>query len=151
MIKKHSRIGVAVLAVFALTALALVACGDDDDDSGGITISDASARFPAGTSGAVYFLIDNHGKTDALLSASTDAAGMAQLHHSVTNNGTSQMEQLNQIDVPADAHVQLEPGGMHVMLMNVDTAPEVGDHHCRRSDIPGHGHHHRRSAGGRPR
>lgn len=145
----------ASLAAIFLAGLVASACGDDEDTtpstatasasaaaptnavpaspspssvkSGAITISGAWART-TGEVGAVYFTISNAGQADRLLRASVDptVAREAQLHTMVTEGTTSRMQQVEAIDVRAGADTVLQPGGFHVMLMNVVNM-KVGD------------------------
>lgn len=128
-----------LIAAFGLFA---AACGDDDDDSdnGGaapagdatdshgdeLTATEAWARFPTDETGAVYLHLSGGAEDDALLSAKVDFAMMAQIHETVTSGSTSSMRQVEKLEVPAGGHVDLEPGGYHIMLMNIQQVPEVG-------------------------
>lgn len=132
-----------LLPALLIAALGLVAtaCSDDDDDSTNgdttpmdgmddhgdeLTATDAWARFPTGETGAVYVHLSGGAEDDALLSAKVDFAMMVQIHETVTTGSTSSMQQVEKLDVPAGGHVDLEPGGYHIMLMNVQQVPEVG-------------------------
>jgi periplasmic copper chaperone A len=93
-----------------------------------LEVKDAWARpgFIGGSSG-VYLTIDNRGgEADTLLSASTTAAQVTELHRSMMDSsGTMRMEPLDSVEVPGNSTVSLAPGGLHVMLVNLqqDLAP----------------------------
>jgi copper(I)-binding protein len=112
-----------VLAVFTLAAI-VIACSAEDDDDGGISIANPSVRASDSTTSAVYFTIKNGGAADKLLSVSTGAAKVTQIHETVTDGPSTSMKQVEGVDVPAKGQVALSPGGYHVMLIDL-TAPLV--------------------------
>ncbi len=79
----------------------------------------------------LYMQIVNHGSDAALVSASTDAAKIVELHTHVNDNGVMRMRRIDKIDLPAGRKVMLKPGGMHVMFiglnrdLNLDSTVEV--------------------------
>ena len=122
------------LALVASIGLVAAACGDDDDateDGEGhthgeeLTATDAWARFPKEDTGAVYVQLSGGAEDDALIGAKVEFA-MAEIHETVTSGATSSMQAVEEIPVPANDHVTLEPGGYHIMLMMVQQVPEVG-------------------------
>jgi copper(I)-binding protein len=91
--------------------------------AGNLVVSDAIAPAPvnAGAPDAqtmsVYMTIANNGAMpDTLLSVSSDVALMTMLHSNTKNGQEMTMELLPSIALPAHATVKLLPGGMHVML-----------------------------------
>jgi copper(I)-binding protein len=113
-----------VLVAVALTA---AACGGD----GGIEIDDAWARTSASmqNAGAVYMTISGGDDADTLIGAAVDdsVAAMAEVHESsMSDDGTMMMQEVEGIDVPADGSVNLEPGGYHIMLMQLAEPLETG-------------------------
>ena len=122
-------------------ALALAACGGDAPDD---TPSDApvvSANFfgldgayaraaPAGGTSAVYLDLVNDTDADVtLLSASTDVAGVVEVHRTETGaDGLTSMAPVEGgLEVPAGETVSLEPGGLHVMLLDLQRDLAEGD------------------------
>lgn len=107
-----------------LLALVVAGCGPAEPEAAGgaIEIVDARARETAeGTmTGAVYLEIRNPGAADRLLSVETPAAGMAHLHGSFEENGIARMRPVAALDIPAGGKAVLEPGGLHIMLMDLD-------------------------------
>lgn len=130
--KRRAALWILGLAGALVLALVVsVGCGDGDDEGtfklGDLEISDASARAGVHPS-ALYFTVKNTGDTDdALIGVASDVAGMAELHRTVTEGVTARMEPVEQIDVPANGEATLEPGGYHVMLMELEEPLEVGD------------------------
>lgn len=112
----------AFAAVLALPALAQDA----------ITIVDPYVRaLGAGsTTGAVYFVIENHSdQPDRLIGAATDVAAKAELHTHMTDaKGMVMMTHVPE-GFPVDAGGQhaLARGGDHVMLMGIDKPLAEGD------------------------
>jgi len=71
---------------------------------------------------AAYMLIENRGgAADRLLRASTDAAAVVEIHETqIDDQGVGQMRPLAEgLEIPANGSVRLEPGGYHVMLMDL--------------------------------
>jgi periplasmic copper chaperone A len=127
-----------------LAALALVvgaaACGDDDDtDTGGngddvtaeVTVEDAWARTSpmAASNGAAYMILTST-VDDRLVAASVDeaVAATAEVHETAMDDETGEMamREVAGIDLPAGTAVTLEPGGYHVMLLDLASPLEPG-------------------------
>lgn len=135
------------LTLLPAVALLLSACGSDDD--GGTSVEGAWARASAEgqTTGAIYFEITADA-ADTLVAASVPAsvAGRAEIHEVVpaemgddTGDGEHEMgdgggemamvmqELEGGLALPAGETVTLEPGGYHVMLLDLTEPLEVGD------------------------
>jgi len=62
-----------------------------------------------------------------LLSASSPAAGVVEIHEMKMDGSTMQMRALpNGLDLPAGKAVELKPGGYHVMLMDLKAPLAAG-------------------------
>lgn len=87
---------------------------DMDDDMGDM-------HMGAGTSGA-YMNITNNGDADVtLISVSAEGIGMTTLHETVVEDDIASMEEMEDgILIPAGETVELAPGGLHVMLMELE-------------------------------
>ncbi len=108
-----------------LVMLLMVSCapvGGQETEAQALTIDTPWAR-PAlsGGNSAVYFTIENPGQeADRLLGAQCDAAQMVQVHMTVMEaDGTSKMMHQEAVDIPAGESISFEPGGLHIMLMNL--------------------------------
>lgn len=130
----------AALATVLLTGA--VACGDDADESG-VDVASAWARTsPMNTdAGAAYFTISSD--TDVSIVAARvgdDVAGTVELHEVVPAGDHSEddmaedgmemamtMQQVPAIAVPAGGSVAFEPGGYHVMLLDLPDPLETGE------------------------
>ena len=54
-----------------------------------------------------------------LVSASSPAAGVTEVHEMSMDNGVMKMRAIPGLDLPAGKAVELKPGGYHVMLMDL--------------------------------
>jgi copper(I)-binding protein len=102
-------------------------------DGGAITVEQAWARPSPkmAAAGAAYMIINNSGgEADKLTSASTDAAEVIELHESfMDDNDVMKMRPVEGgvIEIPAGGSVALEPGGLHVMMINLESPLEEGN------------------------
>ena len=89
----------------------------------GLVIRDAwtYAPPPGGRNAAVFATIVNTSSTDdRLLSATTPAAEITELHTMIMNDdGVMRMRHAKTLTVPAQSVLQFAPGGNHVMLMGL--------------------------------
>ncbi len=98
-------------------------------DAPGIVVTAAWVRASLGQSPttAAYIRVENKGaKDDRLLSVSTPAAAMAHLHESVSANGMMQMNAVPALVIKPGQTVELTPGGMHIMVMNLKAPLRAG-------------------------
>jgi len=119
--------GIKIMALVAMLVMAVAACGDDD---GGIEVDGVWARTSpkVATNGAAYMQI-TASDDDALVGASvsSDIAAMTQVHEVVMDaDGAMMMQQTEKVDLPAGEMVSLQPGGFHVMFMELVAPFEVG-------------------------
>lgn len=139
-----------------LAVVSLAACGGDDDESstntssvatGDVEITGAWARTsPSMASmGAAYMTITS-ASGDRLLGAAVDAsiAAAAEVHEVVAtessdssmsmgsdtsmamDSGEMTMREVESVEIPAGESVVLQPGGYHVMLIDLVAPLEVG-------------------------
>jgi periplasmic copper chaperone A len=77
---------------------------------------------------AVFMTIENKGKdADRLVSASSPAAGIVEIHEMKVDGGMMQMREVMGVDVKPGATVELKPGGYHVMLMDLKQPLKQGE------------------------
>lgn len=108
----------------ALTVLALLAaaCG-----GAGVDIENARVGQPTGPNAALYFTASSGGEADRLLGADTGTASDVELHTTVIDDdGTMSMRPSDAFELPAGGTLVLEPGGLHLMLVDAQRM-EVGD------------------------
>jgi copper(I)-binding protein len=83
--------------------------------------NDNAPKQMAGMNSAAYMLLRNTGNTsDRLLRVESDVAYSVELHISELQNGVMSMRRVNDLEVPAKGEVILEPGGLHIMLINLN-------------------------------
>lgn len=77
---------------------------------------------------AGYARFDNHG-TQALrlVAVVGDGFELVELHRSEIVDGVSRMRPVPVLEIPAGQSVSLQPGGLHLMLMQPLRMPEEGD------------------------
>ncbi len=81
----------------------------------------------APTRGAAYMVIRNTGtEDDALVGASSDVAMTTEVHESYMEGDTMMMRRVERITVPASGEVVLEPGGYHVMFIDLKEPLQAG-------------------------
>ncbi len=62
-----------------------------------------------------------------LVSASSPAAGVVEIHEMQMDGSTMKMRALTSLDLPAGKPVDFKPGGYHIMLMDLKAPLNVGD------------------------
>jgi len=73
--------------------------------------------MPPSVPSVAYFTLKNDGDAAASLSSvSTPAFGMAMLHETITDAGTSKMVHIDSASIPAHGALAFAPKGYHVML-----------------------------------
>lgn len=112
-----------LLLIFSACSFELGASAAD------ISIDEAWARAgEAGHNSAAYMVIRNDGRdSDRLVGASSDVAGAVEVHESTGEHGTMKMREVEEIEIGAGDSVALEPGGYHVMLMDLAHDLTPGD------------------------
>lgn len=110
----------------------------------GVEVHDAWTRPAAqGGNGAVYFVIHSSA-ADELIRVSSEVAEAVEMHESKMNGDVMEMRQLQSIPLGAGEEVLLEPGGLHVMLVNLERELKAGDeieitlHFKNYQDLPLH-------------
>ena len=115
------------LAFSLLFILPTVSLAGSED----VVVEDAWARASIGTSrpGAAYMTLRNTGNDPVtLVGLATPLAMMPDIHETTTDsNGVSSMGPVGEITIPAGESVSLEPGGMHAMLMRLQTKMIEGE------------------------
>ncbi len=123
-----SRVALWILLAFA--AMPVVA-----QTSPGIAVTGPWARrAPSGHgqgqagNGAVYMTVTNRGgEADALVSATSDAARIVELHEVKHEGGVMAMRPIPRMPLPAGGTLELKPGGYHVMLLGLTRDLHAGD------------------------
>jgi copper(I)-binding protein len=152
---QRRRIRWMAAAVIAL-GTGVAACGSDDVEAITVEGQWARTSPAATTMGAAYMTL-TAAEDDALVAVSvgSDVAGEAQIHETVMNTDDSMggsmdgamtdgmdhgsmegddhggmemsMREIDSLPLPAGQAVALEPGGYHIMLMDLTAPLEEGD------------------------
>lgn len=98
--------------------------------STGVDVNDPWGRPTAGDAPNTAFYMDltSEGESDVLLSAASDACGMVQVHETqMVDDQMSMSEVPGGIPLPEGETVALEPGGYHIMCMQVPEPITIGE------------------------
>jgi copper(I)-binding protein len=116
------------VAMLMCSLLLLSACGAPSGPSN-VIVKDAWSRPAAqGQVGGVYMTIENSGGTDRLLSLTSEVSDAIEIHETKSMEGMMHMSPLaGGLEVPAGGKVDLKPGGLHIMLMNLNRELKVGE------------------------
>lgn len=115
----------AQLVALPLAAAALVVSWLGSALAADIAVTDPFARASAGAAkvGAAFMTVQNHGSAeDRLVSASSPVAERVELHTHIRDGEVMRMREIDAIEIPAGGTVKLQPGGLHLMLIDL-TAP----------------------------
>lgn len=115
-----------VSRALVVVLLLLVACSGSED---GLVFTDARIGMPTGPNAALYFTVENHSDgADVLEGADTAVASAVEIHETITDDhGTTGMQPVDApLEVTTDQSLVFEPGGLHLMLVEVDRL-EVGE------------------------
>lgn len=140
--RSSARLGLAALTL--VLAGALTACGQEDEPSDATSQSDVAASesivvedpWVRATDGAedttmtgAFMVLDNTGTASVTVTgASAEVAGTVELHDMVMDDGKAVMNRMEDgIELAAGKGQLLQPGGMHVMLMDLESELAAGD------------------------
>lgn len=129
--------------VASVAALGLLAgCGESTEDTeetaaaatgGGVSVADGWVRATEGTddptmTGAFMQIRNESDSQITLVGATTEVAGMTEIHEMVMKDGAMVMQQIEGgLEIPAGELTVLQPGGNHVMLMQMKDELAPGD------------------------
>lgn len=78
--------------------------------------------------GSFMTFTNNSTKKITLVKASSNAANRVELHTHKNENGMMRMRQVPNITIPANGETKLQPGGLHIMLMDIQQPIQKGQH-----------------------
>nr|HPM53032.1 copper chaperone PCu(A)C [Rhodoglobus sp.] len=116
------------LAVVAAAALLLAGCAAPAPqaqvavESDSVSIADAWVKSADEGMSAAFGVLSNAGDADVtIVSASTEASPMVELHETVANDAGEMVMQPKEggFVIPAGGTLTLEPGANHIMLMGL--------------------------------
>ena len=84
---------------------------------------------PVSQTSAAFMTLKNSGDAaHAVVAARSPAAQIVELHtHIMGDDGMHRMREVEKIEVPAGGQAELQPGGLHVMLINLNGPLEPGN------------------------
>ena len=114
---------------FPLLALALLSCSQPSNPFPDLKVDQpwARATLPGKPTSAAYFSVTNSGGADDALVGVTASNGIAELHSMSMDGGIMRMRKLERLPIAAGTTVNLEPGGNHVMLTDLDRPLAAGE------------------------
>lgn len=124
--KRNTLLNALLLVIsFGLTGLVQA----QNAKVGGMQIENAYTRatVPGQQVAGGFMKIENKGATDQLISASSPVSGEVQLHEMAMEGNVMKMRQVKDIPVPAGGAVELKPGGLHLMFMNIKAPLAAGE------------------------
>ena len=77
------------------------------------------ATAPGASVGVAYFEIVNSGAADALTGIESPVAVRVEMHSMSMDGAVMRMRPVASVQVPAGANISFEPGGLHVMLIDL--------------------------------
>lgn len=86
-------------------------------------------EVPPGSPATAAFMTLHNTSDSAvrLIDAGNDLTAHTEMHNHVDVDGVMQMRQIEHIDVPANGNVTLAPGGLHLMLIGLESVVSEGD------------------------
>ncbi len=86
----------------------------------------ARATAPGQSVGAAYMTLVHH-ENITLIAADSNAAGSVEIHSMEMKNGVMKMRMLEELPLKAGKAVKLGPGGLHLMLFDLQKPLKVGE------------------------
>ena len=114
------------LLLFSLAALG--AC--TQEKSGELRVTDALAYAPIteNAPGVAYFTLSNDSDSDMRIHAiNSRLFARAEMHETRIANGQSSMRAVTDLQIGAGKTIQLQPGGLHLMLMQAHLPVSAGE------------------------
>lgn len=113
-----------LLASLMFSAGALAAAADN------VTVHEPYVRLapPNAPATGAFMVIKNNGDKDVkVLKADNPASKVTELHTHLNEGGVMKMRPVAAIDIKAKGEAILQPGGLHVMLINMNAPLKEGD------------------------
>lgn len=95
---------------------------------GSLTIEEpwSRATAPGASVGGGFLVLDNAGADDRLVAASSPVSARVELHTMSMQDNVMRMREVEHIEVPAGKRVELRPGGLHLMFIELKAPLEEG-------------------------
>lgn len=115
-----------VLGAVAGAALSVAGLGSAHADD--IKIETAWARASVSRTGAAFVTVVNGGGVpDRLIGAASPVAADVMVHRSFEEDGTMKMQHVSALPIGAGQQIEMKPGGLHIMLVNLKQPLKKGD------------------------
>lgn len=131
---RTALVGLALVATAALAGCGSsadsTAPGPDTQAADAVAVSDAWVKAADSGMSAAFGLLENTGDADVtIVSATSPASTMLELHETVANDAGEMVMQEKDggFTIPAGGALTLEPGGNHIMLMDLVEPVLAGD------------------------
>lgn len=131
-----TRLSVVALAAFALAGCAPTVATDAEVpaaavvEADSVTINDAWVKSAEEGMSAAFGVLTNEGDEDVtIVSATSEASSMLELHETVEDDAGQMVMQQKEggFVIPAGGTFTLEPGANHIMLMDLTAPLAAGD------------------------
>jgi copper(I)-binding protein len=115
--------------VIASAFMASIAFAGNEVKVGSLKIENPQARatVPAQKMSGGFMKIENAGAADKLISASSSVSKSMELHTMSMENNVMKMREVKAIELPAKSTVELKPGGLHLMFIDLNKQLKAGD------------------------
>jgi copper(I)-binding protein len=130
----HARLKWSPILAFLAVVCAAVTAAEThaaEFKAGAITVEQPWSRATPGGAqvGSGYLTIKNSGDSpDRLVSASTEVAARTEIHEMSMAGGIMKMRELTEgVPVPGQGSVTLEPGAIHLMLLDLKRPLKEGE------------------------
>ena len=133
MINKLSALLTAAVLVFAVSG-----CSAEQLEISDSWVRSSDMSVSGGMTG-MFMEITNPTSGEITLIGGSSDSGMVEIHETVMGADGMQMQEINGgIEIPAGGTVVLQPGGLHVMIMNLNSDVVAGDEVSVDLEFDGH-------------
>lgn len=116
-----------IARIFLMSCALLLATASAAQPPVEVTDEWIRATPPGSRMTAGYLVLHNSTARDiAITSISSPAFELVEIHRTTMTDGVARMEKVDALTVPAGEHVDLAPGGLHLMLIGLRGALEEG-------------------------
>lgn len=119
-----------IVLILALTVLGIASSVATAQNGASVAVERPWARASIGTSrpAAAYLTLVNTGQAKVRLTGiETPVAERAEIHRTIKKGEVMRMEPVGNLELSSGERVVLEPGGMHLMLMDLRQSLDKGE------------------------
>jgi copper(I)-binding protein len=129
---------ISALLSSALLLLAVSGCASEQLEISDSWVRSSDMSVSGGMTG-MFMEITNPTSDEITLIGGSSESGMVEIHETVMGADGMQMQEINGgIKIPAGGTVVLQPGGLHVMIMNLNDDVVAGDEVTVDLEFDGH-------------